>query len=366
MKGYDYLKAGRAMERIRPESGSYGRKRGKKMDSGVNGCIFLYMIFLRILLYCAVCCVQAVAGIRLADVATESSPVMDALGTVGDRVRDSASCRKLTEEWNQQADREEKRWKEAYLSGCPTPREWVRMAEFESQEFERVFENQEFERIGNAKEKEDVSLTQLEDDGVISREDADQAFAALRRLLFVSKAAVDSLDDVIARAEFPLPSSPDGDSYEKLLAWKLNPEYSLSGEMERDSLANGSMAEALGYCWNAGVMENLNGVLDRMRSERKGRLVRRHADRKVEEAERLSKLPPLTPEQWCWFIKQTLQQESIECFTDDMLTLFFLWKGVENEPEESSLRAACRYFYQEVPDKVVRVWKEKVRQEEGR
>lgn len=58
--------------------------------------------------------------------------------------------------------------------------------------------------------------------------------------MWVSKTAIDSLDDLIAGAELPLPSSLDGDSYEKLLAWKLTHEYSLSSMLRNDPLVNGA------------------------------------------------------------------------------------------------------------------------------
>ena len=81
--------------------------------------------------------------------------------------------------------------------------------------------------------------------------------AALRRLLFVSKTAVDSLDDFIAGASLPLPASPDGDSYEKLVAWKLDPDNSLSYQMNHDPICGGCVEKTLEYCLNDRVMEFL-------------------------------------------------------------------------------------------------------------
>ena len=64
------------------------------------------------------------------------------------------------------------------------------------------------------------------------------------------KTAIDSLDNFIAQAELPLPSSPEGDSYEKLLAWKLNPESSLSYKIDHAPLVNGRLDETLQRCWS--------------------------------------------------------------------------------------------------------------------
>lgn len=104
-----------------------------------------------------------------------------------------------------------------------TPQEWCQIAEFEAENFKKSLTDK-----GKKDQDKLVSLARLEEEGVISHQEAEKAMAALRRLLFVSKTAVDSLDDFIAGASLPLPASPDGDSYEKLVAWKLDPDNSLS------------------------------------------------------------------------------------------------------------------------------------------
>lgn len=181
----------------------------------------------------------------------------------------------------------------------------------------------------------------------------------------MSKTAIDSLDGFITGAELPLPSSPEGDSYEKLLAWKWAPESSLSYGMELDPLVNGTLEETLERCWNDGVMDVLENVVSRICRERRFLLIRRYADRKVEEAERLSRLPPLSPEQWCWFQKREHEREALERSVADMLTIaLLLWK--EADEEEDSLKEETFRYWVSAPERAARVWKEKLRKEEGR
>lgn len=109
----------------------------------------------------------------------------------------------VTEELNKEADKQEKLWREAIMSGAPTPHEWYQMAEFEMKSFKKELTDK-----GKNGQDKLVSLFRLEEEGVISHHEAEKAMAALRRLLLASKAAVDSLDDFIAGASLPLPSSP--------------------------------------------------------------------------------------------------------------------------------------------------------------
>lgn len=88
-------------------------------------------------------------------------------------------------------------------------------------------------------------------------------------MMWASKTAIDSLDDFIAQAELPLPSSPEGDSYEKLLAWKLNPESSLSYKIDHDPLVNGSLEETLQRCWSGEVLGLLTDTVHRISRERR-------------------------------------------------------------------------------------------------
>lgn len=315
--------------------------------------VFMMKLFHVFLLFCAVCCFRAEAEVRLVDAATDKS-FGDALNMLG-TIRDSSSCRKVTDALNREADRQEKQWKEAFLSGYPTPEEWLRMAEFQVEKFGKALERGE--------NKDFDSLPRLVNDGIISPEEAEQAYNALSRCLLASKTAVDSLDAVIDRAELPLPSSSDGDSYEKLLDWKFDPEHFPACESERDPILNGTMEESLERCWGPGVMENLQGVLYLLATERFAQLLRRHADRKMEEAERFSKLPPLSPEQWCWLMKQEHEEDAlISSMNDVVLYLSVLEEaGYGGRIQKETARHWRLAF-----DKVVQVWKEKVRREEGR
>ena len=279
-----------------------------------------------------------------------------ALETIGSQVKDSASCKKVVEELNREADRLEQLWREAFLSGFPTTREWCRMADVEARMFGKIGENRKRE-----KKEEMVSLSELEDDGVITHEEAKEGFAALRRLMWVSKTAIDSLDGFIAGAELPLPASPDGDSYEKLLAWQQNPEFSLSHVMDHDPLVNGSLEETLQCCWNDGVLGLLEGTVSRISRQRRLLLIRRHADRKVEEAERLSRLPALTPEQWCWFQKQGHDREALERSAVDLLIIALFFREEGDPMEEEAFR-----YWVSAPERAAQVWREKLWKEEGR
>lgn len=203
------------------------------------------MNFLRIIFLCwAVCGIHA-AG-RCPDGGRgDKRRIFQTLEMVGTRVKDAASCREVTEELNKEADKQEKLWREAIMSGAPTPHEWYQMAEFEMKSFKKELTDK-----GKNGQDKLVSLFRLEEEGVISHHEAEKAMAALRRLLLASKAAVDSLDDFIAGASLPLPSSPDGDSYEKLVAWKLDPGNSLFYNMDHDPICNGCVEKALEYCLN--------------------------------------------------------------------------------------------------------------------
>ena len=167
----------------------------------------------------------------------------------------------------------EKAWREAFMSGPPTTQEWCRVADVDVQLFRKMAESRKRE-----KKEEIVSLSELEDDGVITHEEAEEGFSALRRMMWASKTAIDSLDNFIAQAELPLPSSPEGDSYEKLLAWKLNPESSLSYKIDHDPLVNGSLEETLQRCWSGEVLGLLTDTVPRISRERRFLLIRCYAD----------------------------------------------------------------------------------------
>ena len=299
----------------------------------------------------------------MVDVMTTGDVFSKALEMVGARIKDSTSCREVTEELNKETDKQEKRWREALMSGAPTPQEWCQIAESKAENFKKSL-------IGKGKKEQDelASLVSLEEEGVISQQEAEKVTAALRRLLFVSKAAVDSLDDFIAGASLPLPSSPDGDSYEKLVAWELDPENSLSYQMKHDPICGGCVEKTLEYCLNDRVMEFLYGALTRACRERRVQLIREHADRRLEEAERFSKLPPLTPEQWCWVVKQENGQEFLERSLTDVVIAVFFMMGERKEGEDGIfvIDETSRYYWIETPEKIARVWKEKALRESGR
>lgn len=308
----------------------------------------------------AVCAVPSSAEVRMVDV-VRNDTFTRALEKIGSQVKDSSSCKKVVKELNREADRLERLWREAFMSGAPTTQEWCRMADWDVQLFRKIAESRK-----QGKKEEMVSLSELEDDGVITHEEAEEGFAVLCRLMWVSKTAIDSLDGFIAGAELPLPSSPDGDSYEKLLAWKLNPESSLSYVMSHDPVVNGRLEETLPYCWNDGVLELLEGTVSRISRERRFLLVRRYADRQVKAAERFSKLPALTPEQWCWFQKKEHDREALERSAADMLTMALLfWNKGEGEVSDPLMEETFLYWIS-AWERVARVWREKLRKEEER
>lgn len=321
-------------------------------------------LFCVALLAGCLCCGSARSGVRMVDVVedmVEDDAFARAVETISSRVKDSASCKKVVEELNREADRLEKLWRKAFMSGEPTTREWCRMADAEVRLYRKLEER--WEKDG---EEKTVSLSELENDGVITHEEAEEGFAALGRLMWVSKTAIDSLDDLIAGAELPLPSSPDGDSYEKLLVWKLTPEYSLSSMMRNDPLVNGRLEKALESCWNDGVLEMMKDAVSRISRERKFLLIRRSADRKVEETERISKLPPLTPEQWCWLQKQEHDPQLMGNSIGDLLTVFPLLLKQDEGEKADPLEEETIQYWMSFPARRARVWREKLRKEEGR
>lgn len=312
-------------------------------------------LFCMALLAGCLCCGSARSGVRMVDVVGGDTFTW-AIELISSRVNDSSSCKKVVGELSREADRVEKAWREAFMSGEPSTREWCRIADAEARLFRKMVESRKQE-----KKEEIVSLSELEDDGVITHEEAEEGFSALRRLMWASKTAIDSLDDFMAQAELPLPSSPNGDSYEKLLAWKLKPESSLSYKMNHDPLVNGRLEETLQYCWKDGILELLEGTVSRIARERKFLLIRRYADRQVEETQRLSQLPPLTPEQWCWLQKQEHDRDALERSSIDILTIsLLLWE------DESPLAEETFQYWVSASERAARVWREKLRKEEGR
>ena len=283
-------------------------------------------LFCMVLLAGSIFCGSARSGVRMVDVVEDmmgDESFIRTLETIVSQVKDSVPCKKIAEQLNRKADRQEKSWREAFMSGSPTTQEWCRLAHAEVLLFRKLAESRKQEK----KDEEIVSLSKLEDDGVITHEEAEELFAALRRLLWMSKTAIDSLDGFTAGAELPLPSSPDGDSYEKLLAWKLNPHSSLSYVMDHGPLVNGGL----------------------------------------EEAERFSRLPPLTPEQWCWLQKREHDREALErSVGDTMIIALMLWKeGDEKEDNDPLMEETFRYWVA-APERAAQVWQEKLRKEKGR
>ena len=110
-------------------------------------------------------------------------------------------------------------------------------------------------------------------------------------------------------------------------------------------------------------MEMLEEVLYRTEEERINQLIRLHADRKVEEARRLSRLPSLTPEQWCWFWKQEQSHEILASFDMDVSLIMCLCPrekvgGEDGDYPFSEGREAAFRYWLSVPDRITRVWKE--------
>lgn len=83
-------------------------------------------------------------------------------------------------------------------------------------------------------------------------------------------------------------------------------------------------------------------------------------------AERFSRLPALTPEQWCWFQKREHDREALERSATDLLTIaLLLWNKGEGEESDPLMEETFRYWVS-APERVARVWQEKLRKEEGR
>ena len=78
----------------------------------------------------AFCWGNANAGVRMADVLTDDRPER-LMEMAAAEIGDSASCRKAAEQLNAEAGRQEKLWREALMSGSPTPQEWVQISEVE-------------------------------------------------------------------------------------------------------------------------------------------------------------------------------------------------------------------------------------------
>lgn len=316
---------------------------------------FMVKLFCMALLAGCLCCGSARSGVRMADAVRENAEAA-ALDLIASRVKDSVSCKKAAEQLNREADRLERLWREAFMSGMPTLRERVQIAELEAQQWKRM-------RISKA-----GLLWELAEAGRISDEDAGEAADALGRVFRAPGAALESLAGFMAGAELPLPSSPDGDSYEKLLAWEWDPEHSLVYWMEHDPVVNGALGKAMARCWNGGIMALLEDVLYRLERERAAQLIRRHADRKVEAERRFSRLPALTPAQWCWFQKQewkdrgradldaalvmSLCGTSLDDWADDNP-----FSGREEMEREPVMESAWLYW-RSAPDRAARIWRE--------
>lgn len=316
---------------------------------------FMVKLFCMAFLAGCLCCVSARSGVRMVDVVRKDASAA-ALDLVASRVKDAASCNKVAEQLNRKADCLERLWREAFLSGMPTLKERARIAEWEAQQRKRT-------RIRKAGWPWELAKA-----GRISEEDAGKVSGALGRVLLASGTALKELDGFIAEAELPLPSSPDGDSYEKLLAWKWSPEHSLVYWMEHDPVANGALGKVLACCWNGGIMALLEDVLYRLGRERCAQLIRRHADRKEEAVERLSRLPALTPVQWCWFQQQERRNGGLADLDAALVmslcgTSLDDWvredpfSGREEMEREPAMESAWLYWHS-APDRAARVWKE--------
>ena len=88
--------------------------------------------------------------------------------------------------------------------------------------------------------------------------------------------------------------------------------------------------------------------------------------RQVEMAERFSRLPALTPEQWCWFQKREHDREALERSAADLLTIaLLLWNKGEREESDPLMEETFRYWVS-ASERVAEVWRKKLRKEEGR
>lgn len=324
---------------------------------------FMMKLFCAAILAGFFCCGSARSGVRMVDVVREDAESA-ALDLIASQVRDAASCKKIAEQLNREADRQEKLWRQAFLSGMPTLRERAQIAELEARQWKKM-------KISKA-----CLPWELAGSGRISNEDAERVSDALGRLFLAPGTALESLSGFLAGAELPLPSSPDGDSYEKLLAWKWSPEHSLVYWMDHDQVVSGTLGKALACCWNDRIMALLEGGLYRLELERSAQLIRRHADRKVEAERRLSRLPALTPGQWCWFQKQE-RANGGRADLDAALVMGLCgmslddwacdnpFSGREKMEREPVMESAWLYWHS-APERAARVWKEKLREEEAR
>ena len=316
---------------------------------------FMIKWFCMALVVGSLCCGSVRSSVRMVDAVREDADIA-ALDLIASQVRDSASCKKVAEQLNREADRQEKLWKQAFLSGMPTLRERVQIAELEARHWKKA---------GGLKLR---FLWDLEEAGGISHEDAGEVREALGRVILASGTALDSLNGFITGAELPLPSSPDGDSYEKLLAWKWDPEHSLVYWMDHDPVVNGALGKAMARCWKGGGLALLESILYRLERERAAQLIRRHADRKVEAERRLSRLPALTPGQWCWFQKQEREHWG-DADLDAALVMSLCGTSLDDwfrddpfsdrgkEEKDPAMESAWLYW-RAVPDRIVQVWKE--------
>lgn len=77
---------------------------------------FMVKLFCMALLAGFLCCGSARSGVRMVDVVGDET-FTRALETIGSQVKDSSSCKKVVKELNREADRMEKAWREAFMSG---------------------------------------------------------------------------------------------------------------------------------------------------------------------------------------------------------------------------------------------------------
>ena len=86
----------------------------------------------------------------------------------------------------------------------------------------------------------------------------------------------------------------------------------------------------------------------------------------MQMAERFSRLPALTPEQWCWFQKREHDREALERSAADLLTIaLLLWNKGEREESDPLMEETFRYWVS-ASERVAEVWRKKLRKEEGR
>lgn len=102
-------------------------------------------LFCMALLAGCLCCGSARSGVRMVDVVGGDTFTW-AIELISSRVNDSSSCKKVVGELSREADRVEKAWREAFMSGEPSTREWCRIADAEARLFRKMAESRKQEK----------------------------------------------------------------------------------------------------------------------------------------------------------------------------------------------------------------------------